>query len=84
MLPLLLRILALLAVAFVAMQATALFLYLFFSVPFAQGLTADAVFGVAAAGRCGWLLWLLESDDRAAEPHCRDSCVQVRSVRASR
>jgi hypothetical protein len=67
MVPLLMRILVLAIVAFVAMQATALFLYLFFGVPFARGFAAGAVLGIAAAGLCAWLLWLLESEDGRAQ-----------------
>ncbi|HZQ37506.1 MAG TPA: hypothetical protein VFD32_16355 [Dehalococcoidia bacterium] len=66
MLPLLMRVLALLAAAFVVMGASALFLYLFFGTPFAQGFAAGAIVGVAAAGLCAWLLWLLETEDGRA------------------
>ncbi len=69
MVPLLLRIVVLAVVAIVAMQVTALFLFLFFGVPFARGFTAGALVGCAAAGLCGWLLWLLESEDGTAEPN---------------
>lgn len=73
MVPLLMRVLALLAVAFVAMQATALFLFLFFGVPFTQGFAAGALIGVAAAGLCGWLLWRLDEEQGTAVPR-RPGC----------
>ncbi len=73
MVALLMRTLVLAVVAVVAMQATALFLYLFFGVPFARGFAVGAVLGIATAGLCGWLLWRLDEERGTVAPHRRRS-----------
>mgnify|MGYP001168850727 CR=1 FL=1 len=62
----LMRTLGLLIVAFIVMQAVALFLFVFFSVSFARGFTAGAAVGIVAAALCGFLWVRLDAEQ---EPH---------------